>query len=153
MTTRAITILKQERVAFEVVRYKHQERGARYASQAINYPLEKTVKTLVVASEDKNYFLALVPGNGRLSPKKLAGACGVKRVALTDWATAERVTGYKVGGISPIGTRDNLTVIMARNLLEYDKIAINGGQRGIMLIINPIDMRDLIGAILGDIYK
>lgn len=151
MTTRAITILKQNGIPFEVIRYKHREKGARYASRAIGYPLEQTVKTLVVESESKGYFLALAPGNGRISPKKLASARGVKRAALTDPVAAERVTGYRIGGISPLGTRDKLPVIMAVGLLDHDKIALNGGQRGIMLVVAPIDIRNLLGAKVDDI--
>jgi len=140
MTTRAIQLLKRKNIPFEVIRYKHDEKGAVFASRAIDFPLEKTVKTLVADLGSNKYILVLAPGHRRVSPKHLAKAYGAKRAALSDPATAERITGYKVGGISPFGTRHALPVIMEATLLDHNKVTINGGQRGIMLIMTPADI-------------
>ncbi len=140
MTTRAIQFLKQKKIPFEVIRYKHDEKGAVFASSAIDFPLEKTVKTLVANLGSNKYLLVLAPGHRRVSPKRLAKVYGVKRAELSDPATAERITGYKVGGISPFGTRHALPVIMEATLLDHNKVAINGGQRGIMLVMAPVDI-------------
>lgn len=144
MTTRAIQFLKRKKIPFEVLRYKHEEKGAAFASRAIDFPLEKTVKTLVADLGPNKYILVLVPGHRRVSPKRLAKACGAKRTALSDPATAERVTGYKVGGISPFGTRHTLPVVMEATLFDHNKVAINGGQRGIMLVMNPGDILEIL---------
>jgi len=140
MTTRAIQFLKRKKISFEIIRYDHEEKGAAFASRAIDFPLEKTVKTLVADLGSNKYLLVLAPGHRRVSPKRLARVIGVKRTALSEPATAERVTGYKVGGISPFGTRHALPVIMEATLLGHNKVAINGGQRGIMLVMAPGDI-------------
>ena len=153
MTTRAIQFLKRKKIPFEVIRYKHDEKGAVFASRAIDFPLEKTVKTLVANLGSNKYLLVLAPGHRRVSPKCLAKACGVKRTALSDPATAERITGYKVGGISPFGTRHALPVIMEAALLNHDKVAINGGQRGIMLVMSPVDILRAVNGKAGIILE
>jgi hypothetical protein len=68
MSTRAISFPKKKKIAFEVVRYDHFEKGAVVAAQAIGFELERTIKTLVVTTESGEFALALVPGSGQLAP-------------------------------------------------------------------------------------
>jgi Cys-tRNA(Pro)/Cys-tRNA(Cys) deacylase len=138
MATQAIQFLEQKNIPFEVVKYNHEKKGAEFASRASGFPLERTIKTLVVDLGEKQYALVLVPGDQQLSMKRLAGIRGVKRAAMADTQTAERITGYRVGGISPFGTRQKMPVIMEESMLEYDKVLVNAGQRGMMLKIAPI---------------
>lgn len=140
MSTRAISHLEKKKIPFEVVRYEHDEKGARFAASATGYALELTVKTLVVALDRKEYCLALVPGHLKLNFKKLAAGLGVKRTAMVDTQTAERLTGYLVGGISPFATRQKLLSVMEKSVLENSQVLINAGQRGIMLKMAPGDI-------------
>ena len=140
MSTRAIQFLKQRKIGFEVVKYDHEEKGAEFAAKASGFPLDKTVKTLVVDLGQKQYTLVLMSGDRQLSMKRLARAWGVKRAAMADTRTAERLTGYLVGGISPFGTRQRLPVVMEESILEFDKILINAGQRGTMLLMAARDI-------------
>jgi Cys-tRNA(Pro)/Cys-tRNA(Cys) deacylase len=144
MSTRAIQYLKQKKIPFEVVRYDHAEKGAEFAAGATGYPLEATVKTLVVNLGKKHYSLVLVPGDRQVSMKLLAKACGVKRAAMVDIPTAERITGYLVGGISPFGIKKKIPVVMDEGTLAFEKILINAGQRGAMLMMDPADIRKIL---------
>ncbi len=146
MSTRAIQFLERKKIPFEIVKYDHQEKGAEFASRASGYPLERTVKTLVVDLGEKKYTLVLMPGDKQLSMKRLARVRCVKRAAMADTRTAERITGYLVGGISPLGTRQKLPVVMDESILEFGKILINAGQRGTMLKIAPDDIRTALAA-------
>ena len=87
-----------------------------------------------------------MPGDRQLSMKRLAKACGVKRAAMADARTAERITGYMVGGISPFGTKQKLPVVLEADILTFDKILINAGQRGTMLKMVPADIRKTLAA-------
>ena len=140
MSTRAISYLKKKRIPYEVIKYEHREKGAEYAASATGYPLEHTVKTLVVELDRKSYCLALLPGHRELDIKKLATFLSVKRTAMVDIKTAERLTGYLVGGISPFGTQQRLETIMESGILESEEILINAGQRGVMLKMAPEDI-------------
>ncbi len=140
METRASNYLKKKQVPFKTIEYKHEEKGADFAARAIGFALEKTIKTLVADLGTAGYVLALMPGDKHLSMKKLAKACCAKKAAMADADTAQRLTGYWVGGISPFGTRQKLRVVMEKTLFQYDEVAVNGGQRGIMLIMKPEDI-------------
>ena len=140
MGTRAIKWLTQKKIDFKVVAYDHQTKGAAFASQVTGYPLDQTIKTLVVDLGRKSFGLALMPGDRQLSLKKLARVLGVKQAALADVRAAERLTGYHVGGISPFGIRQRLPIVMEKRLMAHDQVLINGGQRGVLLQMAPGDI-------------
>jgi Cys-tRNA(Pro)/Cys-tRNA(Cys) deacylase len=101
MPTRAIQTLKRAQLPFEVITYSHKEKGAAFAAQAIGFPLEKTVKTLIADLGGRRYVAALLPGNTQLDFKKLARIFHTKNASMASTTIAERLTGYLVGGISP----------------------------------------------------
>lgn len=140
MSTRAIQYLKECGIAFEVLRYRHQKKGAAFAARAVGFPLAQTIKTLVVNLGQKKFMLALMPGDRQLSLKKLAAACKAKRAVMADTAAAQRLTGYQVGGISPFGTQKSLGAVMDQNLVNHGEVVINGGQRGVLLKMRPQDI-------------
>jgi len=140
VSTRAILYLKKKKIPYEVVKYEHEEKGAEFAAKATGYPLERTVKTLVVELDRKSFCLALLPGHRELDLKKLASVCGAKRSAMVDIKTAERLTGYLVGGISPFGVQQRLETVMENSILNHKEVLINAGQRGVMLKMAPGDI-------------
>ena len=148
MSTRAIQFLIQKKIAFELIKYDHEEKGAEFAAAATGFSLAATVKTLVVDLGGKKYTLVLMPGDRQLSMKRLAKACGVKRAAMADTRTAERLTGYLVGGISPFGTKQKLPVVLEADILTFDKVLINAGRRGTMLKMTPPDIRKALTAMV-----
>ena len=85
-----------------------------------------------------------MPGDKELNLKKLAKCRGFKRGAMVDVKTAERITGYQVGGISPFGTKRQMQLIMDRGLLQHESIAVNGGGRGVMLIMSPSQLLEVL---------
>ena len=145
MSTRAIAYLKRKKLPYEVVKYEHEEKGAEFAAKATGYPLARMVKTLVVELDRKSYCLALLPGHRELDLKKLASFLGIKRAAMVDIKTAERLTGYLVGGISPFGTQQRLKTLMEESILANEEILINAGQRGVMLKMAPGDIVAALG--------
>lgn len=153
MSTRAIQFLKQRKISFEVVTYNHEAKGAEFAAQATGYPLEITVKTLVVELGQKQFTLVLMPGSKKLSMKRLAKNCGHKRAAMADSKSAERLTGYRVGGISPFGTRQKLPVIMDADIAKCEKILINAGQRGKMILMSPDDLQKTLACTLAPLSQ
>jgi Cys-tRNA(Pro)/Cys-tRNA(Cys) deacylase len=153
MTTRGIQYLKKHGFPHEVVTYDHQEKGAEFAARAANFPLPQTIKTLVVSLDTHRYALVLMPGDRQLSMKKVAKACGAKRAAMADTATAQRLTGYTVGGISPFGTTKRLDVVMDHSLPSFSQVMINAGQRGIMVKLNPGDIMKGLGAVTADLSQ
>lgn len=140
MSTRAIQTLKKAQLPFEVITYTHKEKGAAFAAQAIGFPLERTVKTLIADLGGRRYMAALLPGNTQLDLKKLARVFHTKHASMADAPTAERLTGYLVGGISPFGLKQPLKSVIDSPIMNYRTVAINGGRRGVMIKMAPSDI-------------
>jgi Cys-tRNA(Pro)/Cys-tRNA(Cys) deacylase len=137
--------LRREGVDFIVHTYEHLEKGAEFAAQALGIELARFAKSLVVEVGGEPVF-ALVPGDQELSLKKLARAHDAKHAVMADPRDAERLTGYLVGGISPFGSRRVLPTYVAETLLLFDRVAINAGQRGVILEVAPDDLLRTLGA-------
>jgi Cys-tRNA(Pro)/Cys-tRNA(Cys) deacylase len=64
---------------------------------------------------------------------------------------AERVTGYKVGGISPFGQRKPVRTVIEQSALAHELVYLNGGQRGLLVRMKPTDVRDVVTAVVADV--
>ena len=153
MATRGIRFLESRKIKHEIVKYEHGAKGAEYAAQSVGFPLAQTIKTLVVALDSRDCVLALMPGDRQLSMKKIATACKAKRAAMADTATAQRLTGFLVGGISPFGTQKRLQTIMEQSLRSHPEVLINAGQRGTMVKMKPEDIIRVLEAGTADLLQ
>ena len=153
MSTPAIRFLKARGLPFEVIAYEHLEKGAEFAARSTGFALADTVKTLVVDAGPQRNVLVLVPGNRQLDLKRLARALAAKKASMADAATAERLTGYHVGGISPFGGRQPLPVVMDAIILASEKVLINAGRRGVMLKMAPQDILSGLNCVVAEVSE
>ena len=145
--TPAIRQLRAANAAFDLLPYAYVEHGGtRVASDALGIPEHACVKTLVMETPDKKPLVVLMHGDREVSLKQLARVLGVKSVAPCDPATAERHSGYQVGGTSPFGLRKPMPVYAERTLLELPEIWINAGRRGLLFKIAPALLVKLLNA-------
>jgi len=144
--TRAIAFLESQDIYFETSEYDHDEKGAVFASQAIGVPLERTIKTLMGEFTPKAHLVFFMPGPKKIPFKRLAQIRRVKRAFMANEATAERLSGYLIGGISPFAMTKRIPVAIDASLLAFDRVAVNGGKRGLMVIMDPSDIMKVTGA-------
>jgi Cys-tRNA(Pro) deacylase len=79
----------------------------------------------------------LMHGDRKVSTKNLARQIGAKSIAPCTPDTANRHSGYLVGGTSPFGTKRVMPVYVEFTILDLPKILINGGRRGYLVGIDP----------------
>jgi len=111
---------------------------------------ERLFKTLV-AQVDGRPVVGIVPVSGRLSLKNLARAAGGKRAVMAEAADAQRLTGYMVGGISPIGQTRRLPMVVDAGVRHHATVFVSAGQRGLQLEIAPDDLIMVTEATVADI--
>lgn len=118
------------------------------AAQALGVEHDRVFKTLMIALQGaKNpAAVAVVPVTRQLNLKALATTLAAKRAELLDPATAERMTGYVVGGISPVGQRRSLPTVIDQSALEWDTIFVSAGRRGADIELSPNDLIQLLNA-------
>jgi Cys-tRNA(Pro) deacylase len=105
------------------------------------------VKTLVMEDDRKKPLIVLMHGDRQVSTRNLARAIGARSVAPCSPETANRHSGYAVGGTSPFGTRHPMPVYMEETILGLDRIYINGGRRGFLVGMSPRDAVRLLDAV------
>jgi Cys-tRNA(Pro)/Cys-tRNA(Cys) deacylase len=150
--TNAIKWLRGQSIAFEVLEYTFHETGAHLAAEAVDRPLEMVCKTLIVKA-DGNPHVVIVPGDQRFSARMMAHAVGVQHADLADPSEAEKITGYRVGGIAPFAMRRKLPVVIEASLLALDRIVVNGGRRGVLLEMATEDLVRLLDAKPADVCR
>jgi Cys-tRNA(Pro)/Cys-tRNA(Cys) deacylase len=140
--TPATVALAKSGVSFSSHTYEHDPRSTAYgveAAQALGLDPAQVFKTLI-ASVDGSATVAIVPVNGSLDLKLIAAACGGRRAELADASVAQRLTGYVLGGISPLGQRRALPTVLDVSASILPTIYISGGRRGFDIGIAPDDL-------------
>ena len=151
--TRATRALNEAGIAFTLHDYAYDPDAdsiGQAAAQALGVEAGQVFKTLMVLADGKP-AVVVAPSDGEVAMKRVAAALKVKTVAMMRPAEAERMTNYKIGGISPFGQPRKLPVVIDETALLWDTIFINGGQRGLQVRLRGEDAVRALGASVADI--
>lgn len=151
--TPATALLAKQKVAHRVHSYDHDPRTISYgteAAEALGVAPERVFKTLV-ADVDGTLTVAIVPVAGQLDLKALASAVSGKKAKMAELGSAERATGYVVGGISPLGQRKRLRTVLDSSALGFDTVLCSAGRRGLEIELAPADLARLTDAVVAPI--
>ena len=144
--TNAVKWLRAQNVPFTSLEYEFTQVGADLAAAAVGRPLEAVCKTLLVKATGKAFWVAIVPGDQRFDTRRMAAAIGAREADLAETDEAEKISGYKIGGISPFAMRRKLPTIIEETLLALDTIVVNGGRRGLLVELATADVVRLLEA-------
>lgn len=151
--TPATALLQKQKVTHTVHTYDHDPRAESFgleAVEALGLEPGRVFKTLV-ADVDGKLVVGVVPVTGQLDLKALAAAAGGKKAKMADPAAAQRATGYVLGGISPLGHRSRLPVVLDGSALDYPTMFCSGGRRGLEVELDPAELVRLTGAVVAGI--
>ena len=151
--TPATALLGKLGIAHSVHAYQHDPRRGSYgleASEVLGIEPGRVFKTLV-ADVDGALIIGVVPVTGLLDLKALAAAVGGKKAAMAEVAAAERATGYVAGGISPLGHRRRIAVVIDSSAMGHATIYCSAGRRGLELELAPADLVRAADAVVAPI--
>jgi Cys-tRNA(Pro)/Cys-tRNA(Cys) deacylase len=140
--TPATALLTKQKIPFTLHPYDHDPRAEAYgdeAATALGIDPTRIFKTLI-ALIDGSMVCAVVPVAARLDVKALAAAVGGKRGGMAEPAAAARATGYVLGGISPIGQRTRLQIVVDASAEKLDTVYVSAGRRGLQVELSPADL-------------
>lgn len=152
-STRATKALEKAGASFTVATYDYDpnaDKVGMQAAEALGEVPDRVLKTLMTLVDGKPACVIL-PSNREVSMKKLAAAFGGKSAEMMKPADAERMTGYKVGGISPFGQMRQVRTVMEETALAHPLVYINGGQRGLQVRLAPGDAVNVLNAIVAGV--
>jgi Cys-tRNA(Pro)/Cys-tRNA(Cys) deacylase len=151
--TPATSALEKAGIAFMFHEYDYDpnaERIGMQAADALRVSPSRLLKTLM-AKAGGAVVCVLIASDREVSLKKLAAAAGAKDAAMLPAAEAERITGYHVGGISPLGQRKRVRVFIDVPALAHPTVILNGGRRGLQIEIAPGELVKFLGATAADL--
>lgn len=143
--TPAIKQAQKAQIQFQIHEYDHDPAAESYGEEAaekLGVASDRVFKTLVVAY-GKDLAVAVLPVSCQLNLKQFAKAIGAKKAAMADKAVAERVTGYVLGGVSPLGQKKALTTVIDASAQAWDTLYVSAGRRGLEIELSPEDLKAL----------
>lgn len=152
--TPAIKTAEQAGVSFSVHEYNHDPSAETYgmeAAERLGLAPERVFKTLVVSLDQNVHAVAMVPVSGTLNLKQLARAAGAKKATMVDPREVQRLTGYVLGGVSPLGQKKPLAAFLDESAQMYPTVYVSAGRRGLEIELEPAVLAELTEARLCDL--
>ena len=147
--TPGVKAAQRHGVAHTLHAYRHDSASTSYgleAAEQLQLPPERVFKTLVVSLDTSHLAVALVPVCDQLHMKSVARVFGARKAAMADAESAQRATGYVLGGVSPLGQKKRLPMVIDRSALAFDTIFVSAGRRGLEIELSPQDLASVTGA-------
>ncbi len=145
--TNAMRALDQRHIAYTPFYYPDTIHSAQEVAALLGVPPGHVFKTLVALASDGRQLLIMVPGDRELDPRLTARGVGAKSVRMALQRDAERLTGLRVGGISPLALLGRrFEVYLDAPGAALDELYLNGGQRGVNLRLRVADLLAVTGA-------
>jgi Cys-tRNA(Pro)/Cys-tRNA(Cys) deacylase len=152
--TPAIEVAREANLSFQIHEYEHDPSIQSYGEEAaaeLGVDRKRVFKTLVVELSTKELCVYVLPIMHQLNMKSAARAAGVKKATMDNAKSVVRVTGYVLGGVSPIGQKRNLRTFIDTTAGNFDSVYVSGGRRGLDIELNILGLVDLLQADMADL--
>ncbi|MDY0180442.1 Cys-tRNA(Pro) deacylase [Aliarcobacter skirrowii] len=152
--TPAINLLKKYKCDFKIHKYEHDTACTNFGDEVVEklgLDANQVYKTLLTELTPKELVVCVVPVSKQLNLKEVADIFGVKKAQMAQKNEAQKVTGYLLGGISPLGQKKLLRTVLDESINDFKTIFISGGKRGLDIELNPKDLEVILKAKVGRI--
>ncbi|MBP6163828.1 MAG: Cys-tRNA(Pro) deacylase [Aliarcobacter sp.] len=149
--TPAIEMLKKNKCDFKIHKYDHDPACTNFGDEAVvklGLDASQVYKTLLVELTPKQLVVCVLPVENQLSLKDVASAFDVKKAVMANKDEAQKVTGYLLGGISPLGQKKLLKTVLDESVNKFETIFISGGKRGLDIEVKPKDLQKLLNSLI-----
>jgi prolyl-tRNA editing enzyme YbaK/EbsC (Cys-tRNA(Pro) deacylase) len=109
------------------------------AANAVGCSLAQIVKSLVLDCDGRP-VVALVPGDRRGDPRKVAVAVGAEHAKVAGPDLVLEVTGFEAGAVAPFPLPEIDRVLIDPRLLRYDRLWIGAGSRKHLASLPPSEL-------------
>ncbi len=156
--TPAINLAKKKKIAHTIHQYEHDPSHSSYgleAAEALGQDPKTVFKTLLFClnGEEKNLAVAVIPVDQKLNLKLAAKAANAKKAEMANPDIAQKITGYVVGGISPLGQKKALPTFIHLSGQVLPTLCVSAGKRGLEIELAPQDLAQLTRAVFVDLCQ
>lgn len=153
--TNAMRLLKQAGIEFDTSTYEVDESDLSgvHLAEVLGVDVDCVFKTLVTRSDKRNIYVFCIPAAQELDLKKCAAAVGEKKIEMTQVKELLGLTGYIRGGCSPVGMKKKFPTVFDETAQLFDKIYVSAGQRGVQMIVDPMQLAEYVEAKFADVTK
>lgn len=145
--------LEKMGVSARFFKFKEHTMTVDAAVSRLGVSREKIIKSILFIDDEGLPVLGIVTGDKRIDEKKLAMACGAKKVRRANPAEVKEFTGYEVGAVPPVGHKTKIRTFIDEKVMSFDKVIGGGGEINALLEISSTDIRKLTNGEIRDISK
>lgn len=158
--TPALRALIRASVDFDVLRYEHDPNERHFGEEAVTklgLEAADVFKTLLVRLKSpettSEWGVAVLPVAAQLDLKAAAAAFDAKSANLAEPESVQRVTGYIVGGCSPIGMKEALPTLIDVAARGRERIYVSAGRRGLEIALSGQALAEVTGGTFAPISR
>lgn len=149
--TNAMRLLDKHHITYTAFTYPETVHSADEVASLLGVPANQVFKTLVTQADGARYLLILVPGDRALNLRQAAREVHAKQLQMASQNEAERLTGLKVGGISPLALLDkHFEIYLDASAARFEQVYLSAGQRGVNLRVRVTDLLAVTSATMID---
>ena len=149
---RAEKCLKEFDEKLSVVELENSAKTALDAANSLNCEVGAIVKSLLIKIEN-DFLLCLVSGDKRCSLNKLKKISEKKNVRMASADEVKSQTGYTIGGVSPVGHVNNITIFIDNSLNRFKDIFAAAGHPNVIFKINYEKLIHITKGVVKDITE
>lgn len=150
--TPAVNLLKKNKCSYKLHKYEHDPAITDFGNEAVeklNLDAKQVFKTLLVELTPKELVVCVIPVANMLSLKEVANVFKAKKAVMANKDEAQKVTGYLLGGISPLGQKKKLRTVIDETAMNFSVMYISGGKRGLDIELSAETLQSLTNASIG----
>ena len=153
--TNAARLLDRAGIQYTLVPYEVDESdlAATHVAESLGEPIERVFKTLVLRGDRTGHFVCVIPGDKEVNLKTAARISGNKSADLIPMKELLPTTGYIRGGCTPIGMKKPFPTFIHSTALNFERIYISAGVRGLQIAIHPQALIEFVGATVADLIQ
>ena len=149
---RAKEALKKFNSEIKVIELEQTARTANDAANSLNTEVGSIVKSLLFRNEE-NFFLCLVSGDKRCSLNKLKKIFNSKDLSMASPDEVKDQTGYTIGGVSPVGHKNKLEILVDESLNRFKNLYAAAGHPNCIFKIGFDELLNLTNGVVKDIVE
>ena len=145
-------ILKEFDESLNIIVLETSARTANEAASSLGCEVGAIVKSLLFKTED-SFTLCLVAGDKRASLNRIKKALKIKDASMASAEDVKNITGYTIGGVSPIGHLKKIEILIDKSLSRFDLLFAAAGHPNCVFKIDFTNLKKITNGVTEEITE